>query len=323
MNNAEEIYKSITDPKSLIELATQSGKEDLFIDFKSVPKSVEGIFCESCKKNLGKGLSGFANSSGGVLVFGVKEVSGTFSLDAISEVIKFDQKIQEFINRLTAYNVPGVVSKVINEDQDKGYVVVLIPRSDLAPHQLIEDKKYYRRSGESFKPMEHYELENMFGRSPKPVLVPDIVITSNGSTGTHQDYKVVIGLRNVGRIAATYPYLGINLKNGYAICSYELDGNGNRGLPKVIGMNSGGGHFREYGCDGNYIVFPGQFLKVTSAKLSKDKRTDAFNLGDFCAVFKSASREAEIKEEEIKIAIDEMNLMIQDQKSYFEIKNGV
>ncbi|CBW25695.1 conserved hypothetical protein [Halobacteriovorax marinus SJ] len=319
MSNAEGIFKDLIDKESLKELINEVGKEDLYIDFKRVPNASEGKFCDSCRKNLGKGLSGFANSAGGVLVFGVKEEGDDLLLDPINEVRSFDQKIQENINRLTSYNVPEVISKIITEGENSGYVAVLIPKSDLAPHQLIQDKKYYRRSGESFKPMEHYELENMFGRAPKPVLVPDIIIERNGGSSTHHDYKLIFGIRNNGRLAGTYPFLGINLNNGYSIDSYELDGNRNPGLPKLRNSNTGGNRFVEYGQAGDTIVFPGHFLKVTCAKIKEDKRTNTFNLGDFSADFKVASKESLLSERTITTSIDEIKEMIASGKSYFEL----
>lgn len=324
MTNAEQIFNKLNDRQSLVELLVSTGKEDLYVDFMRVPNAHAGIFCDSCKKNLGKGLSGFANSAGGLLVFGIKEEDGKFCLDPITAVRGFDQRIQENISRLTSYNVPNVLSKIIyeNETDKNGYVLVLIPRSDLAPHQLVEDRKYYRRSGESFKPMEHFELENMFGRAPVPVLVPDIEIFEDGSTNDRQDYKIVVGVRNIGRLAGTFPYLGIRLKNGYEICEYELDGNRNAGLPKITSVNRGGINYREYGRDGSYIVFPDQFLGVTSSKLNKNKATNSFNRGNFEADFKLASKESKLSSVTVEISHVEIDEMIRNKKTYFQLKNS-
>jgi hypothetical protein len=65
--------------------------------------------------------------------------------------------------------------------------------------KLGEDR-YYKRSGDSFYVMEHFDLEDMFGRRQKPKLQFDAVpITEDGA-----DEGLEFRIQNVGRGIAKY-----------------------------------------------------------------------------------------------------------------------
>ncbi len=53
-------------------------------------------------------------------------------------------------------------------------VVFAIPKSDATPHMANAkgsyQRRYYRRTADSTLPMEHYELQDMFGRRPHPLI---------------------------------------------------------------------------------------------------------------------------------------------------------
>jgi Putative DNA-binding domain len=323
MSNAEVIYNSINSYDSLKKMIEQKQGENLFIEFKQKPKN---DFCDDDRKNLGKALSGFANSAGGILIFGVKEdPKSKFSLDPILNPEQFEHKVQEQISRLTAYNVPNVMSKIIKDQSNlsSGYIIILIPKSDISPHQVIDDKKYYKRSGESFKPMEHFELENMFGRTPKPVFTPDILIVATQNDNL-EEYKFTIGIRNIGRFAGTYPYFAIKAENGLRICQYGLNGNGSNGLPKIVIDNQRATSFSEYGGKGDYIIYPNQFLKVTSLiGLEKDLTNNKFNLDSIVISFKTACRENRIEENKIEISLQETEEIVNKNITYCEFKNNI
>ena len=317
MESAHEIYQNCRTVKDILTLIEEKENEDLFLDFKEVPDLSKGN--DNLRKILAKSLSGFANSSGGVLIFGIGEGPKHKSLVRvpINDVKDFERRVIEHISRVTSYRVPNVVTKTILEDETSGYLLVLIPKSDLVPHQSVLDKKYYRRTGESFVPMEHYEIENMFGRSPKPVLVPDITVIPSIGGPNSDNFTFVFGLRNIGRLAATFPFLSIEFKNPAYSISKGIDGNGNFGLPKQVGSRG-----TSFGGDGNYIVYPEQFLRVTKSNTISFQQNGQDKYSQYSpleVLFKVASRETRIEEISVKVDIDIFTKMKELGKSYLEI----
>ncbi len=310
------LYDSISDKKYLEKIIQKNQKEDLYIEYKEASIS-------SDLEKLGKALSGFANSAGGVLIFRVKEdkKNKSYILDPISDINTFHQKILENLSRLVASNVPNVETKKI--DKDNGYIIVLILKSDNSPHQRLEDKKYYRRSGESFVPMEHYELENMFGRAPKPILEVDFKIIENGcAPGIEQSYKIIVGIRNKGRIAATFPYIGLNINSNYKINSYELNGNGTPGLPKLASSTRGISNNIEYRGDGNYIIYPDLFLEVTAFDLKKNLKSNLYyQNSDLNVDIKIASKESRLILNNFNLSHSDFEKMLHENKFYSKALN--
>ena len=63
--------------------------------------------------------------------------------------------------------------------------------------------RYYKRSGDSFLKMEHFEVADMFGRRQRPDL--QVVV------GQPDVARVMVSIRNNGRGMARAPYLGLRV----------------------------------------------------------------------------------------------------------------
>jgi hypothetical protein len=69
--------------------------------------------------------------------------------------------------------VDGVLMEVIlaAANDGSGYVKCLVPSSDKTPHRaMLADREYFKRTTEGFYRLEHFDLEDMFGRRPRPNL---------------------------------------------------------------------------------------------------------------------------------------------------------
>lgn len=155
MNAAKIIFDALVSggEAEVIRLIRNDEPEHLHLDFKTRPQD------KDLQPLLGKALSGFANADGGVLVFGVAESSGVRTAEPFDDAKAFEQELNALFSRVVAFPVPGVVTALLASQQlGKAYVAVLVPASDLAPHRSEKDKRYYRRAGDSFYPMEHYDL---------------------------------------------------------------------------------------------------------------------------------------------------------------------
>ena len=163
------------DIAALDEFIRQKQEEHLHLDFKTVSNA--NMNGADDKKNLAKALSGFANSSGGLIVWGVDARRNTRGTDCATG-FKEISPIQRFLSRLNTLTgesvsplVDGIIHKPIIIDGEKGCAVTLVPESQSGPHiAKLNGDRYYKRSGDSFYRMEHFDLEDMFGRRQKPML---------------------------------------------------------------------------------------------------------------------------------------------------------
>jgi predicted HTH transcriptional regulator len=120
--NLLEIFNQL-DAAALHEFIRQRQEENLHLDFKTVSNAnLNGPFD---KKNLAKAVSGFANSSGGLIVWGVDARKNPDGIDCAS-VLNEISPIQLFVSRLTTLTgqsvsplVDGIIHKPINFGAEK------------------------------------------------------------------------------------------------------------------------------------------------------------------------------------------------------------
>ena len=148
--------------------------EDLYMDFKTANYPIELKFDN---KNFSKCLSGFANSSGGLIIWGVKASKNKEGLDVakelkpISDLIKFENHLKRIEGKSVVPVIEGIEYRSILSSKDTGFLVVFVPPSDRTPHMaLYADKHYYKRSGDSFYICEHFDIMDMINRKRTPKL---------------------------------------------------------------------------------------------------------------------------------------------------------
>lgn len=150
-------------------------EEHVHLDFKTVRDGK--LRSEDDKRNLAKCLSGFANSSGGIIVWGVDARENAQGIDCagaaaeIASLKLFISRLNELTGEAVSPIVDGVRHKAIETAPDRGFAVTLVPETASGPHMAkLGEDRYYKRSGDSFYRMEHFDLEDMFGRRQKPRL---------------------------------------------------------------------------------------------------------------------------------------------------------
>jgi len=192
VHNAEAIFEEFQRIRD--SLGSQTPEEQLESYCKNVLTSVERLHFdykvkhdrrtpqlhEDDKKNLTKALSGFANSGGGVLLWGVDE-GPPLQLKPITQIETFLKNMMELGGQTTDPVVQGLDGAWLPSARDKtaGFAAVLIPESPLPPHRVLLKVKevqhhYYIRTGSDFIVATHSQLEDMFGRRPQPKLVAQV-----------------------------------------------------------------------------------------------------------------------------------------------------
>jgi hypothetical protein len=191
-------------------------EENLHLDFKTVGNA--NLRGNDDKRNLAKCLSGFANSSGGLIVWGVDARKNLQGIDCaceraeIAPVRLFVSRLNELTGDAVSPIVDGVRHKAIEISLDKGFAVTLVPESDSGPYMAnLGEDRYYKRSGDSFYRMEHFDLEDMFGRRQKPRLVFNLSNLPVPGDNTQEDLR--FSIQNTGRAMARHVGFFVKFEN--------------------------------------------------------------------------------------------------------------
>lgn len=242
--NLEEYFVSI-DLKEIDRFIEEGQEENLNLEFKTVnfPDYNEKNN-EYDRKNFSEIISGFANSNGGIIIWGVKAKNNSKNQD-VAQLQKPIEQLTKFLNSLNRWegqavtpSITGVIHEKLELFEDVGFIKTYVPPSVNAPHMAnFSGKHYYKRSGDSFYPCEHYDIADMFTRKKSPRLRIYFRKLPRGSSSfsgsRYVKYCFAISLHNDGESIAKLPFLGLNVENAHAE-RYGVDGNNNHGLSKQI-----------------------------------------------------------------------------------------
>ena len=250
-----DLYDSLEAPE-IQQWIADGRQEDLNLEFKLAPKSLQTT---DERKVLAKSISAFANSAGGLIVWGVDaRRDPATGVDAASGAMPLTlpelllSKLNEYTGQATTPIVDGIQHRLT---ESREFAVTYVPESALPPHmaKLGHDNCYFKRSGGSSYRMEHFDLADMFGRRQRPVLA----LSLRHVAGTAHEFHVI--LANSGRASAVAPFLALRLPAPLRVSSYGFDGNGRTGLP-VIDTNVYGPRF---GGSTGSIIHPEQAIEIT------------------------------------------------------------
>ncbi len=221
MTRAEDIFQQI----KIGGLAAINGfilsrtSEELFLDFKrSSDCGKESRLSQNDRNNLAKAISGFGNSEGGVIVWGVdccqdpQNGDVAKALFPIEKIFRFKGWIEGAISGCT---VPphSKVQNIAIADQSgsNGFLITLIPKSINAPHQMLPERRYYIRAGSDFVPTPHDVLSGLFGRRPQPHVFPQFPSEPVEIQGKRVKIKVGFLIRNEGPGIASNVFITLML----------------------------------------------------------------------------------------------------------------
>ncbi len=248
--------------------------EDLYFEGKtcSVPFSAQD------QNHLAEALSGFANSDGGVLIYGLVAKGGNRSTPDVITNVKLVENLHglqaealSLVGQLVEPPVPGVRIEIrpIDRLPDSGFLLIYVPASEMA-HRSRKDREFYRRHGTGFYRMEYFEIAEIFGRRRRPILSVSAKFRQfSVSGGITYGARLVISLANEGRGIAKFP--GLLLRESRA-CLYGVDGNGKFGLSPRPTSN---GRNLLYGGGADDVIHTQASLEVTMIEVNvatKDNR---------------------------------------------------
>jgi Putative DNA-binding domain len=229
--------------------------EDLTLDFKLAPSNFAN---RDDRRTLATAISGFANSGGGLIVWGInarkdaEEIDSAQQAEPLTDGLLFMSRLVEHAGNATAPVVDRVQHRLV-EGNGGPFALTLVPESDRGPHMAkLGENRYYKRSGDSFYTMEHFDIADMFGRRRKPALT--LTLEKERSGGS-----LLVFVTNVGRGIARAPYLAMTLPEHFRVSGYGFDGHSGSGLRPL------GEHGRKccFGADAGVVIHVGQALGVT------------------------------------------------------------
>ena len=165
------VPKSLNDLNALV---TNQVQEDLHLDYKrsaALEKNPDEV-----KTDLAKDVSAFANSDGGVIVFGIVEENKLpNNVDAGVDHSKWTrERIESVIHANISPRIDGIEIHQIPVSADRSVYVVAAPKSWRGPHQELINHRYYKRFDFSSRPMEDYEIQDV--RNRRDIVLPLIAI---------------------------------------------------------------------------------------------------------------------------------------------------
>ena len=197
-NFYEKTEYTFEDINSLIQNEVEESIHLEFKDGRALDKS------DKKKVEISKDISAFANSDGGIIIYGVTEenhkASG-FSFVNGNEYTK--EWLEQIINSLIQRRIPNLLIFPLrrNGNLQETIYLIKIPASLEAPH-LNKDKRFYRRYNFESVQMEEYEIRQLYGRKIKSNLTLQswsfAEIESN-SDDTFK-FKIEVGIINDGDI---------------------------------------------------------------------------------------------------------------------------
>jgi len=209
---------NVDDLKFLCDTATP---ESLNLEFKEKENSNTPEISKTDKRNIAQTVSSFANSEGGILIFGVR----TFKKDGVDVAgeLKPIANVESFARHfeaVCAFNIsPDLTSidiRAIDAEDGNGFVICTVGRSDRRPHMSTAPgvHTYYRRSFEGSVPMAPNEVRDQILAIRDAILEPDISLDSGGSYspnyfGTIGRRGLNFAIRNSGNAACKSPFLRV------------------------------------------------------------------------------------------------------------------
>lgn len=194
----EKLLASENAFKALSGLVSESPlNEAEWIEYKN------GVFLEKVYEHWSKALSGFANSGGGIVIWGIQtKTKDGHDVPVDLALVQNPTALEGRLNALlsTAVDPPvlGVkIHSVVGPD-DSGFVIAHIPASRLKPHEAKAPEiagKYYLRVGHQQKPASQSLLRQLFYPNSSAVL--DLKVEPFGGAPS-QGFSVAVLVKNRG-----------------------------------------------------------------------------------------------------------------------------
>jgi len=185
--------------------------ETEFLDFKQEPQSDDEL-----KRIWYPALSGFSNTAGGVIIWGIQARKDSGGVDAAHKITHvanpstFRTRLVELHRDATDPPVQGVeIQEWVDASAHcKGFVVCLVPEGGFKPYraEIRGHEQYYIRVGDSFRVPNRALLRSLFYPQIRSALKVEAslewVLTESGSRQDQAAFRCDLRIQNVGPATA-------------------------------------------------------------------------------------------------------------------------
>lgn len=194
-------------------LITNTVEESIHLDYKA-----SGALDKSDQKKkieISKDIASFANSDGGIIIYGVEEKDNKpIGFSYIDGNVITKEWLEQVINTTISKRIQNI--KIIpirnNDNMAESIYVVKIPRSYDAPH-MSKDNCYYKRFNFQSVKMEEFEVRDLFNRHNNPNLcVHGCMLEIIAKNQREAVYKFSSRICNKSNTAATLYKLNCYIK---------------------------------------------------------------------------------------------------------------
>jgi len=253
-------------------LIAERRQEAVDLEFKRKEDASTGASVKDQRK-LGRQLSAFSNSMGGLIVWGVKANKDPASgVDCASKAVpipnidKFKNDVIRLSGQILMPKNDGIIVESIPSVREPGagYLALYVERSERRPHrsEVSGDRQYYKRAGDSTFAMEHYDIEDSFRRREVASVDVEWQIRDGGSmsSGGKKTWylDVVLSLVNSSLVTAIFPYLVVE---GWG--AGEFQAHITPGFP-----HRKQGSAMHFEATGDQVIHPGQSREIAVWRLS-------------------------------------------------------
>ncbi len=235
MSRAEDIFQKLIyfGEEALDDFIINRQAEELFLDFKQttpgIGRNVTSLPRDD-RKNLAKCISGFGNSEGGVIIWGV-ECSRDFDIGDVAKskikVPNVHRYLSWLENAISGCTIPShnkVRNHIISIDENgDGYIATYIPKADVAPLMSTVGNSIYIRSGSNNVPAPYAVIAGMFGRRPQPN-VELVIADKNIEVLENRDENLIYSPSAENKIIEKYVKISfsIHAHNDSSVIAREL-----------------------------------------------------------------------------------------------------
>jgi hypothetical protein len=257
---SEVIYTSLSSFSDIQALIDGAEAEGLYLECKA-PASPR--LSREQKVALAKAVSGFANTSGGVILWGVSTTKHAHSdldvltqIEPIGNIGTFSRLVSNVIPTLTTPALTAASHRILRERQPdtRGILITYIPQVPSAPLQSNLDSLFYFRSGDEFVVAPYELVRRLFASSEAPdlhlVLAPALVkkrddgswliplAIQNRSSAIAEHVKLFLEVHNPDAcetITASGLQDASDVNPGRTVFAGEVSGVVHRGLNEFLG----------------------------------------------------------------------------------------
>ncbi|QQR58078.1 MAG: ATP-binding protein [Candidatus Melainabacteria bacterium] len=205
---ARAIFEQYKKDDAILQVNEMVGKEfeNHLLDFKEMRTDSNGDLADSDRTTYSIALSGFGNSDGGVIVWGV-ECKPTSkdgrdvvqSLKPVKPLSKIIYALRRLEPSMTSPAISGIEHTEVEQikGSDSGFIATYVPKVEALPVMAMgkDTQRMYYRGSHSFSYMPHWMVADRFSRRPQPKLEMDWFVQEEYPDGV----KLQIVTKNIGR----------------------------------------------------------------------------------------------------------------------------